>query len=95
VFTGVLDIENVQDKIIDFSKMHQTLGDKVLSEKNGSQNKNIGDGGDGGRPVTYSEFSADRLNKGSSPEQVLSQQIFLHFFSPLTPLYIKLNLTVF
>jgi hypothetical protein len=40
--------------------MHQTLGVKVLSGNNDSQNKNIGDNGDG--PPTYSGFSADRLN---------------------------------
>jgi hypothetical protein len=39
--------------------MHQTLGDKVLSENNDSQNKNIGD--NGGGSANYSEFSADRL----------------------------------
>jgi len=39
-------------------------GVKVLSENNGSQNKNIGDNGDGS--ATYSGFSADRLNDGFS-----------------------------
>ena len=38
-------INNDPDKIIDFSKMHQTLDDKALSENNGSQNKTIGDNG--------------------------------------------------
>jgi hypothetical protein len=39
--------------------MHQPPGVKVLSENNGSQNKNIG--GNGSGTVAYSEFSADRL----------------------------------
>jgi hypothetical protein len=47
------------DKIIDFSKMHQPPGVKVLSGNNGSQNKN---GNNGGGSATYSGFSADRLN---------------------------------
>ena len=49
------------DKTIDFSKMHQPPGVKVLSENNGSQNKN-GDNGDG--PPAYSGFSSERLNDG-------------------------------
>ena len=32
VLTGVLEIENNRDKIIDFSKMHQALGVNTLSE---------------------------------------------------------------
>ncbi len=39
--------------------MHQPPGVKVLSGNNGSQNKKIGDGGDGS--ANYSEFSAERL----------------------------------
>ena len=54
-------INNDPDKIIDFSKMHQALGVKVLRENNGSQNKNISDNGDG--PATCSEYSADRFTK--------------------------------
>ena len=48
------------DKIIDFPKMHRPPGVKVLSGNNGSQNKKIGDGGDGS--ANYSEFSDKRLN---------------------------------
>jgi hypothetical protein len=59
VFTGVLDIDNDRDKIIDFSKMHQALGVKVLRENNGSQNKNISD--NGGGSAIYSEISAERF----------------------------------
>ena len=33
------DNEDDRDKIIDFSRMHQTPGDKVLSENNGSLQK--------------------------------------------------------
>jgi len=40
--------------------MHQQ-GVKVLSENNGSQNKNIGD--NGGGSATCSEYSADRLSE--------------------------------
>jgi hypothetical protein len=40
--------------------MHRPPGVKVLSGNNGSQNKKIGDGGDGS--ATYSGFPADRLN---------------------------------
>ncbi len=53
------DIQNDQDKIIHFSNMNQQ-GVKVLSGNNGSQNKKIGDGGDGS--ANYSEFSEKKLN---------------------------------
>jgi hypothetical protein len=39
--------------------MNQPRGVKVLSGNNGSQNKNIGDNGDGS--ATYSEFSTEKL----------------------------------
>jgi DNA primase len=55
-----LNNEDDRDKIIDFSRMHQP-GVKVLSEKMGSQNKNIGNNGDGS--AISSEYSADRLTK--------------------------------
>jgi len=54
-------IENDSAKIIDFSKMPQTLGDKVLSENDAFKNKNIGDSESGS--ATYSEISADRLTE--------------------------------
>jgi hypothetical protein len=57
----VLDNEDGRDKIIDFTKMHQTFGVNALSENNGSQNKNIGD--NGGVPASCSEYSADRLTE--------------------------------
>jgi hypothetical protein len=57
----VPDIENDRDKIIDFSKMHQALGVKALSENNAFENKNIGD--NGGGSSTCSEYSADRLTE--------------------------------
>jgi hypothetical protein len=55
------DAENDRDKIIDFSKMHHALGDKVLSENNGSQKKNIGD--NGGGSATYSEITAEKFTE--------------------------------
>ena len=58
VFTGVLDIDNDRDRIIDFSKMHQALGVKALRENDGFENKN--DGGNGCGSATYSEISAER-----------------------------------
>jgi hypothetical protein len=39
------DNENDPDKIIDFSKMHQTLGDKVLNNNIAFNNKKVGDNG--------------------------------------------------
>ena len=57
---AALDNEINRDKVIDFSRMHQP-GVKVLSEKMGSQNKNIGNNGHGS--ATSSEYSADRLTK--------------------------------
>jgi hypothetical protein len=51
-------IDNDRDRIIDFSKMHQAFGVKVLRENNGSQNKNISD--NGGGSAIYSEISAER-----------------------------------
>jgi len=54
-----MDNEDDRDKIIDFSRIDKTLGVNALSEKMGSQNKNIGD--NGGAPATCSEYSADRL----------------------------------
>jgi hypothetical protein len=60
VFTSVLDTDDCEDKIIDFSKMHQAFGVNALSENNGSQNKNVGDNGGSGS-ATYSEFSAERF----------------------------------
>ena len=51
-------IQNDLHKRIDFSKMNQALGIKVLSGENGSQNKK-GNGGDGTAPC--SEFSTEKL----------------------------------
>jgi hypothetical protein len=59
VFTGVLNIENDRHKIIDISKMQETLGVKALSGNNGSQNKSIG--ANGGDTSSYSEISEENL----------------------------------
>jgi len=53
------DIAQDLDKIIDFSKMHQTFGDKELSENSAIENKNDGDDADGS--ATYLEISAENL----------------------------------
>ena len=59
---GIVNDEEIDpDKIMDFSKMHQALGDKVLSENMDSQNKNIGD--NGGGPANCPEISANRLRE--------------------------------
>jgi len=68
VVEATLNNENDRNKIMDFSKMHQALGDKVLSENNAFENKNIGD--NGGRSATYSEISAGRLTE--EPSGILS-----------------------
>ena len=52
-------IESDSDKIIDFSKMHQSLGVKVLSENNGLENKDVGNNGAGS--PNNSDYAADRL----------------------------------
>ena len=57
----MLDVENERKKTIDFSNIYHALGDKVLSENNAFENKNIDD--NGGGSATYSEFSADHLTK--------------------------------
>ena len=57
----VLDNENNRDKIIEFSRIDNTLGVNALSEKMGSQNKNIGDNGSGS--ATCSEYSTERFTE--------------------------------
>jgi hypothetical protein len=57
----VAGCENDSAKIIDFSKMHQTPGVKVLSENNAFEYKKIGD--NGGGSATLSEISAERLTE--------------------------------
>ena len=59
---GIVNDEEIDpDKIMDFSKMHQALGDKVLSENMDSQNKKIGD--NGGAPATCSDYAEDLITK--------------------------------
>jgi hypothetical protein len=58
---NVSDEEIDPDKIIYFSMMHQALGVNALSEKMGSQNKNIGNNGDGS--ATSSKYSTERLTE--------------------------------
>lgn len=53
------DNEDDRVKIIDFSKMHQTLGVKELSENNAFENKNVGDNGAGS--AIHSEICAGNL----------------------------------